>query len=122
MIDLRRFSLNKTQIQIQRYSSTLVDGIVQKTLDETLQAWASVQPYDTVDPSSRFEPEVGRWVEEKYIMYIDQVIYQDNSSDLHPDADIIVADGVEYEPIRVQKWLHLNNEHYKVLLQRYDGD
>ncbi len=121
-IDFRRFALGKTQIEIQRYSSTNVGGIIERTLTETITAWASVQPYDTVDPAQIFEPQIGQWVDEVYWMFIDQVIYMNNNQETNKTADIIVADGISYRPVRVQKWLHLSNEHYKVLLQRFDGD
>ncbi len=121
-IDYRRFSLGKTQISIERYTSTLVDGVWQRVLDSTLTDWASVQPYNTVDPADRFEPQAGIWIEERYVMYIGQVVYPYDSESSNPTSDIIIADGVKYQPIRVQKWLHLNHEHYKVVLKLYDGD
>lgn len=122
MIDLKRFSLAKSKVTIERYSGSYVGGIYQRAVSETIQTWASVQPYNTVDPSNQFQPTNGSWPEEKYIMYIDQVVYADDPDNPNQTADKITADGVAYEPIRVQKWLHLNNEHYKVILQKWDGD
>lgn len=121
-IDFRKFSLNKTEIRIDRYAGSYVGGIYQRTGPTSTTAWASVQPYDTVDPAQIFEPQVGQWVDEVYWMYINQVIYQNDNENSNPTADLIIVDGVTYRPVRVQKWLHLSNEHYKVLLQRYDGD
>jgi len=124
-IDFRRFSLGKTKIEIQRFIGEYPDGssVFVRTLNQTIDAWASVQPYDTVEPEQIFEPMTGQWVNEVYWMFIDQVVYQNNNQDItNPVADLILVDSVLYRPIRVQKWLHLSNEHYKVLLQRYDGD
>ena len=122
-IDFRRFSLGKTQVTINRFETVESSpGVYTKNQTDTILAWASVQPYDTVDPAQIFEPQAGQWVDEVYWMFIDQVIFMNNNQETNETADIIVADGVSYRPVRVQKWLHLSNEHYKVLLQRFDGD
>ena len=122
MIDFRTFSMNRTEVTVERYTSTLTAGVYQKTLSSTLTFWASVQPYDTVDPASIYEPEAGSHVEEKLWMYCSELVYSDDSASDNPTADIVIVDEVSFKVKRVQKWLHLSIPYYKALLVRFDGD
>jgi len=122
MIDLKRFSLGTTQVTINRYIGSYTNGIFIRTLDTTIETWASVQPYSTVEDDQIFEPVAGEYVEEIRWMYTTEKVYvNDNKKASNPVTDLIVIEGETWKPTKVEFWQHLTNKHYAVLLQKFDG-
>lgn len=122
MINLATFSLGKTAITIERYTGSFTDGIYSYTLDSSIETFASVQPYSTIEPEQVQDPATGEWVKEILLMYTQTEVFQNDSSEANAPRDLIVANGKKYKPIRVEPWQHLGLQHYRVLLARYDGD
>ena len=120
-IDLRRFSLGKVEVTIDRYTSTYEDGIHSKSLELTFTAWASTQPYNTIEQDLIFEPQAGERVEEILIMYIDVEIFMSDNTSTNPTSDIVSVKGRQYKPVKVETWDFLNTPHFRVLLRRFDG-
>lgn len=120
-IDLEKFSLGKTLVTVQRYTSGYTDGIFSKTLYSSFDTWASVQPYNTIEKDLVFEPSGGERVEEILIMYTTVEIFQSDNSSPNPTSDIVLVLGKEFKPVKVENWGFLHNQHYRVLLRRFDG-
>lgn len=120
-IDLEKFSLGKVLVTVERYTSGYTGGIFAKTLDSSFTAWASVQPYNTIEQDLVFEPSGGERVEEILIMYIKEEIFLSDNSSTNPTSDIVLVSGRSYKPVKVENWDFLNNEHYRVLMRRFDG-
>jgi hypothetical protein len=120
-IDLQTFSLGKTLVSVERYTGSYTDGIFSKSLASAFQTWASVQPYNTIEQDLIFEPNAGERVEEILIMYTNVKIYQSDNSSTNPTSDIVLVLGKSFKPVKVENWIFLNTEHYRVLLKRFDG-
>jgi hypothetical protein len=122
MINLRTFSLGSTQVTIERYTGSFSGGVFTRVLSTTITTWASVQPYSTVEADQTFDESVGENVEEIRWMFTTEKVYIDNVNNTsHPVGDLITVDGEKWKPIKVEVWQHLQNKHYAVLLQRFDG-
>ncbi len=122
MIDLSRFTLGTTKVTINRYTGAFVDGVFERTLSESIDTWASVQPYSTVEDDQIFDPRIGEYVEEIRWMYTTEKVYiEDEKNTTNPVADSITVEGEAWKPVKVEVWQHLSNKHYAVLLQKFDG-
>ena len=121
MIDLRKFTLGTTQVTIERYVGSYNNGVFSRTLDSTIDTWASVQPYSTVEADQIFEPDAGEYPEEIRQMYTTERVYVNDEKSTNPVADIIIVEGEKWKPIKIEVWQHLNNKHYVALLQKFDG-
>ena len=121
MIDLKKFTLGSTQVSIQRYTGSFTAGVFSRTLSTTITTWASVQPYSTVEADEIFEPAVGEYIEEIRWMYTTEKVYVNDRDSSNPVTDLIVIEGETWKPTKVEVWQHLNNKHYAVLLQKFDG-
>ena len=121
-IDLKNFSLFNTSIRIDRYTGSYTDGIYQRTLQESIITFASVQPYSTVEQDQVIDPVSGEWVDEIKLMYTTERIYLNNNQvQVNQTSDIITVDGEQWQPVKVEPWGFLANSHYRVLLNRFDG-
>lgn len=121
-IDLKTFSLFNQSIQIDRYSGSYTNGIYSRVLTESITTFASVQPYSTVEQDQIMDPVSGEWVDEIKLMYTTERIYVNNNQvPANETTDIIIVDGDEWQPVKVEPWGFLNNPHFRVLLSRFDG-
>jgi hypothetical protein len=121
-IDLKNFSLFNQSIQIDRYTGSYTDGIYARTISESITTFASVQPYSTVEQDQIIDPTSGEWVDEIKLMYTTERIYVNNNQvPANQTADIVIVDGEQWQPLKVEPWGFLNNPHYRVLLGRFDG-
>lgn len=118
---LRRFSLGRVEVTINRYTSAYTNGIFGKTLSCSFTAWASTQPYNTIEQDLVFEPQAGERVEEILIMYIGVEIFLSDNTSANPTSDIVLVKGRSYKPVKVETWDFLKTPHFRVLLRRFDG-
>ena len=120
-IDLQKFSLGKVLVTVERYTGSYDEGIFTNSLASAFQTWASVQPYNTIEQDLIFEPNAGERVEEILIMYTSVQIFESDNTSTNPTSDIVLILGKSFKPVKVENWGFLNNEHYRVLLRRFDG-
>lgn len=122
MINLKNFTLGTTEVTIERYTGSYVNGIFSRTLSETLTTWASVQPYSTVESDLIFIADSGEYVEQIRWMYTTEKVYvNDEKNTTNPVSDLIIVEGENFKPVKVETWQHLSIKHYSVLLQKFDG-
>jgi hypothetical protein len=121
MINLKTFTLGSTEVTIERYTGSNTNGIYTRTLDTTITTWASVQPYSTVEEDIIFNPATGEYVDEIRQMYTTEKVYVNDRDSSNPFTDLIVVEGEKWKPTKVEAWQHLNQKHYVVLLQKFDG-
>lgn len=122
MINFSNFSLSRVQVTVNRYTGSYTEGIYSYTLDSTFDMWASAQPYSTIEQEQIFDPRIGELVERFILLYTDTLVYENNDVGANPARDLVIVNGVTYKPVRVESWQHLSLEHYRVILQKYDGD
>lgn len=121
MINFARFSLGGTQVTIERYTGSYTDGIYGYTLSTTISMYASVQPYSTIEQEQIYD-QLGQRIERFLLMYSNQIVYENKDDVANPTRDLVVVEGRKYKPHRVEAWKHLGLQHYRVILQLYDGD
>jgi len=123
MIDLKNFSLGKVKVTIDRYTGTYVNGVFTRSTSTTITTWASVQPYQTIEDEVLFDPNAGEYTDEIRLMYTTEKVYMnDRDTAGNPVTDIVNVEGDKWKPVKVEPWIHLNMEHYLVLLQKWDGN
>ena len=121
MINLKTFTLGSTKVTIERYTGSYTDGIYSRTLATTIDTWASVQPYSTVEEDVLFNPDIGEYVDEIRQMYTTEKVYVNDKDSSNPTTDLIIVEGEKWKPTKVEVWQHLNLRHYVILLQRFEG-
>ena len=121
-INLQKFALGKVQVTLNQYSGSYAGGVYSRTLTSSTQIWVSVQPYSTIEQDQLLDPDMGDRLDEIRLMYSTDLIRMNNDKVNPPTpGDLIVIEGEEWEPVKVEPWQHLNQEHYRVLLRRFDG-
>lgn len=82
MVDFRPWSLlgQEVQIRILRYFGGFVDGIYVRTLNNTINTYASAQPYKTIDADQLLRPEKGENVEKRLILFLNEKLYLDDEA------------------------------------------
>lgn len=122
MVNFKQWSLNKIQIQILRYTAGYTDGVYARTLSETIDTYASAQPYKTIDADQTFRSEMGENVEKRLILFLNEEIFLDDEDNPTQTVnDIIVADGRQWKPVSVNNWNFQNLTHYRAVLRLFDG-
>jgi hypothetical protein len=120
-LNLKKFSLGKVQVTIKRYTGSYINGIYTRALDSTFTEWVSVQPYSTIEQDQLLDPDAGDRIDEIRLMYSPISIRMNDDKNPATPGDLITIMGEDWEPVKVEPWLHLDIEHYRVLLRRYDG-
>ena len=122
MINFQTFSLGRVEVTIERFVGSYTDGLFERTLDETINTFASGQPYLTIEGDLISDPMRGEDVEKPLVLYLNERIYMNDSTDPdHPVSDILTIDNRQWKPIQVQRWDFLNLQHYRVVLRLFDG-
>jgi len=118
------FSLFDVPITVERYTGVLnpVNGVLERTLVETLQTFASAQPYKTIEGEAIFDPSRGVNVEKVLLVYTSIEIFMDDKTDSNPVADILTIDGRKWEPISVNNWNFSSMGHYRTVVGLFDGN
>lgn len=81
MVDFKQWSLNQVQIKILRYFGGFVDGVFVRTLTQTIDTYASAQPYKTIDPDQLMRPEMGENLEKRIILFLNERLFLNNEAD-----------------------------------------
>ena len=119
-IDLKKFSLG-TQVTIRRYTGVFTNGVFVRTLASSINTWASVQPYSTIEADQIMDPTTGEYVDQIRLMYTTELMYINDREETHNVSDLVVIDGDIWKPMKIENWNHLSNPHYRVLLRRFEG-
>ncbi len=122
MINFERFSLGKTQITIERFIGSYTDGLFSETLSETINTFASSQPYITIEGDLISDPSRGENIQKPLVLYLKERIYMNDATDPdHQVSDLLIIDNRKWKPIQVQRWDFLSLPHFRVVLRLFDG-
>jgi hypothetical protein len=121
-IDFKRFNLGKTKVTIERFVGSYTDGVFSETLSETIEVFASSQPYITIAGDLIPDPTRGEDVEKPLVLYLADRIFMNDSTDPdHTVSDILTIDNRKWKPVQVQRWDFLRLPHYRCVLRLFDG-
>lgn len=118
------FSLFNQEITIHRYVGALVDGVYTRALDSTFQVWASAQPYRTIAPQLLDDATRGEYLKSTLVIFlpIDTTVYLNEQGNPNNYNDLIEVQNKLYEPLSIENWGFLNQQHYRCIARVYDGD
>lgn len=116
------FSLYNQKITIERYVGALVEGVYTRTLDSTFEVWASPQPYRTIAPQLLDDATRGEYLKKTLVIFLSVLVYVNEEASPNNYNDFIIVNGRKYEPLSVEEWGFLNQQHYRVIARVYDGD
>ncbi len=120
-IDFAKFSLGKQEVTIRRYTGIFAEGVFTRTLASTIVTQASVQPWESINPDLVQDEEKGNFPLRILLMYSSIEVFMDDRNNGNETADEVVVLGKTWEPVKVDNWGHLGQQHFRTILKEFDG-